>query len=62
MKAWTVLAITKNGEFVGECCLKGKDEHDAFHDKGEPNDDIGVLFASNAEGDEVCGRCGQPLA
>jgi len=60
MKAWTVLAIVKDGELICHECLQGKDENEAFHDKGD-HPDIGVLFASNAEGDETCTRCNQSL-
>ena len=60
MEAWTVLAIVKDGEIIGECCLNGKDEHEAFHDKGD-HPEIGVIFASDEASSESCTRCGQPL-
>ena len=59
MKAWTVLGIIKDGEFVCEHCLKGQDEHDSFNDNGGEHTPI---FASDADGSEVCGRCNEPLS
>jgi hypothetical protein len=58
VKAWEVIGIAVNGEFVCCDCTKTREERDAFV-KGVEN--ISPLFASDADGDETCGRCGQPL-
>jgi hypothetical protein len=59
MKAWEVLAITVDGELVCPDCAEGRDEHRAFV---EAVDDMAPLFASDATGDETCGRCGQKIS
>ena len=62
MEAWEVLAIAVDGEFVCENCLKPGAEHDSFYDKeGEQDEEMPPLFASDATGDEVCGRCGEKI-
>jgi len=58
MKAWEVLAVAVDGELVCPDCAKGKDERKAFV---EAVDGISPLFASDATGDEVCGRCGEKV-
>jgi hypothetical protein len=57
LKAWEVIAITVDGEIVCRGCAKD-DEKKAF---SEPVDDIGVVFASDANDDETCTRCGERL-
>ena len=61
MKAWEVLAIIRDGEYVCEDCLKGKDETDSFNDTGDPDEGYPPLFASDADGTETCGRCNKNL-
>jgi len=60
MKAWEVLAVQVDGEWVCEDCLEPGDETDSFN--GTAVDDMPPLFASDARGDEICGRCGQEIA
>ncbi len=55
MKAWEVLAITRNGEFVCWDCMT-LEEKEVANDETEI-DDVGVLFASDVNGPESCGRC-----
>ena len=61
MKAWTVIAIARDGEFVCiDCCTK--EERDVWTGRLEL-DDVSVVFASDEldEG-QICGRCRFPLA
>jgi hypothetical protein len=58
MKAWEVLAIAVEGELVCSECTQTKEERKAFKDTVE---DMPPLFVSDADGTEVCGRCGNPI-
>lgn len=59
MKAWEVLAIAKDGEYVCWDCMDAH-EHEVASDR-EQDDDISPLFASNVEQEETCDRCGQVI-
>ena len=67
MKAWEVVAIVREGEYVCEDCLKDDDEKTVWNDADNASQlmedkGIGVVFASDdIMGDEVCGRCGEKL-
>ena len=58
MKAWEVIAIAVDGELVCSECAQGFDERRAFV---EEVPDMAPLFASDANGEETCGRCGEKL-
>lgn len=64
MKAWEVVAITRDGEFVCEDCLKDDDEKAVWLDADNAQElmednEIGVVFATDDLADDaVCGRCG----
>lgn len=58
MKAWEVLAISVDGDLVCPDCTNTKEERKAFAATVE---DMTPLFASDANGTETCGRCGQPI-
>jgi len=55
MRADTVLAIARDGELVCWKCMT-PEEMDVACDRAEI-DDVSVMFASNVEGPETCGRC-----
>ncbi len=58
MKAWEVLAIQVDGELVCPDCTQNSDERRAFVEGVE---DMAPLFASDATGEETCGRCGKKI-
>jgi len=64
MKAWEVVAITRDGEHICEDCLKDPIEETVWADSDNAHElmeeyGIGVVFASDDTADEaVCGRCG----
>jgi hypothetical protein len=58
-KAWEVLAVSVDGEFVCEDCTQTKDERAAFRKTVEG---ISPLFVSDSDGTETCGRCHKNLS
>lgn len=58
-KAWKVLAVAVNGEFVCTDCAQTKDERAAFV---RPVEEISPLFVSDSDGTETCGRCNKNLS
>lgn len=58
MKAWEVIAIAIDGEFVCPDCTTTLEEEKAFEDEVE---DMAPLFACDSTGEETCGRCGKSL-
>ena len=66
MKAWTVVALTRDGEYVCEGCLADDIERAIWDDdpvasKLMEDHQIGVVFASDEYEDASCGRCGEPI-
>ncbi len=67
MKAWDVLAIARDGEFVCWDCMTVQERAYASADDDEgaaewaEDNSVSVLFASDASGPETCGRCLQVI-
>lgn len=60
MKAWTIVAVTHDGELV--CCDCYTPEEQRVADDKKTSDDISVIFANDECVDtDSCSRCGTPL-
>lgn len=60
MKAYTVLAVARDGEFVCWDCMTAEEKAVARDEK--EIDNVSVLFAADVVGTETCGRCGEVVA